>query len=194
MHDPTPVSQDDDRLLKQLMGYFDVPAYVRRARRVDDALEELLVSCRAKRSKWLAVVRIRLGMVHALAGDWAELRPCVRDDRQCEILARMHRELAPVLHVRMNPTNSQRVLRRALGDLCESLERFNRRWRKFLAEIDLRAVNGAREDYNRYYVLEKECAVRSVAAARHGFRRLEPMTLEHLADMLPELPVPQLAA
>jgi len=35
----TPIlGQDDDRLLKAVMGHYDVPAYVRRARRVEDAL------------------------------------------------------------------------------------------------------------------------------------------------------------
>jgi hypothetical protein len=193
MHDPSPVSKDDDRLLKQLMGYFDVPAYVRRARRVDEALEELLVFCRAKRSEWLAIVRIRLGILLALAGDWSALRPFVVDDRQSEILAEMHGEFRPLLRAQVKTTNSPRLLRRALGELCLSLEKFNRRWQEFLGEIDLSAVNDARDGYNRYYVLEKECAVRSEAAARHGFRRLEPMTVEHLAAMLPELPVPQLA-
>jgi hypothetical protein len=193
MHNPPILGQDDDRLVKQVMGHFDVPAYVRRARSVEEALDELLVFCRGKRAEWLALVRMRLGMLHALAGDWAALRPYVTDDRQCETLAAMHHELAPQLRTQVESTNSPRVLRRALGELCASLKRFNRRWRKLLAEVDLSTVNKAREGYNRYYVLEKECAVRSATAARQGFSRLEPMTVEQLADLLPEMPVPQLA-
>ena len=192
MHDSPAHSRDEDRLLKQVIGYFDDPSYVRRARRVEEALEELLAFCRAKRTEWLAIVRIRLGMLHALAGDWAALRPHMADDRQCEILAAMQRELAPVLRTPVVATHSRHVLRGALRELCASLERFNRRWRRFLVEADLSAINDARDRYNRYYVLEKECAVRSTIAARHGFRRLEPITVEQVAEMLPELPVPEL--
>jgi hypothetical protein len=54
-------------------------------------------------------------------------------------------------------------------------------------------VNEARDGYNRYYVLEKECAIRSALLARRGFCRLEPFTLEQLAALVPELPVPRLA-
>ena len=59
-----------------------------------------------------------------------------------------------------------------------------------LEETDLTEVNALREGYNRYYLLEKECAVRSARLARQGFRRLEPVTLEELAALLPPLPVP----
>jgi hypothetical protein len=77
--------------------------------------------------------------------------------------------------------------------LIPSLERFNQRWRKFLPTVDLTAVNRLREDYNRYYLLEKECAVRSSVVARRGYSPLQPVTVDDLADVLPLLPVPQLA-
>ena len=64
-------------------------------------------------------------------------------------------------HVR--PSSSGRVLQRALGELKESIERFNRRWQEFLHQVDLTHVNRLRDGYNRYYLLEKECAVRTFA-------------------------------
>lgn len=191
---PTPIpAQDDDRLLKAVLGHYDVPAYVRRARRVQDSLEDLLATCRSKREEWLGIVRVRLGILQALAGDWAALRPYLADDRQCAILTDLCRDLAPHLRVPVEATTSARLIRRALHELCESLERFNRRWRAFLAEVDLTAVNEARDSYNRYYVLEKECALRSAVAARQGFCRLEPITREQIVEMLPGSPVPQCA-
>jgi hypothetical protein len=53
-------------------------------------------------------------------------------------------------------------------------------------------LNELRDGYNRYYLLEKECAIRSVALARRGFTPLPPLTLDDLAVLLPPLPVPQL--
>jgi hypothetical protein len=191
---PTPnLGQDDDRLLKAVMRQYDVPAYVRRARRVEDALEDLIGQCRLKRAEWLGLVRIRLATLHGLAGSWSRLRPYLADDRQCEILVELCRELAPELRIPVEATTSARQLRRGLHELRESLARFNCRWREFLAQIDLSAVNEARDGYNRYYVLEKECAVRSPVAARYGFRRLEPITRAEIAESFPELQVPRCA-
>ena len=56
-----------------------------------------------------------------------------------------------------------------------------------------RAVNDKRDGYNRYYVLEKACALRSDTLARLGFSPLPPMDLAELRAHLPPLPVPRLA-
>jgi len=72
------------------------------------------------------------------------------------------------------------------------LETFNRRWFDFLPTVDLTAVNEARDGYNRYYLLEKECAMRSPRLARQGFERLECFTIGELMTMLPILPIPKL--
>jgi hypothetical protein len=49
-----------------------------------------------------------------------------------------------------------------------------------------------RENYNRYYVLEKECATHSASVARQGYRPLAPLMHDELARRIPPLPVPQL--
>ena len=90
--------------------------------------------------------------------------------------------------------HGRKALRQALTELTESIERFNGRWREFLTQVDLTAVNEARDGYNRYYLLEKECALRSPNLARQGFRRLAPLTPADVAELLPLLPVPQLNA
>jgi len=79
-----------------------------------------------------------------------------------------------------------------LRALRESLATFNRRWLEFLPTIDLTSVNEARDGYNRYYLLEKECATRSPRLARQGFQRLELFTVQELTAMLPILPIPKL--
>jgi hypothetical protein len=188
------IGRNDDRLFKQFEAHYDVPAYVRRARGVQDAFEHLLRTCRAKRDELLAMVRTRVGVLHGLAGDWAVLRPLLADDEQVHALRQLHADLNPKLRVPVTPTSSLWALRRAIRELSESIERFNRRWQEFLPKVDLTRVNELRDGYNRYYLLEKECAVRSPRLARQGFHRLEPLTTEELVLLLPPLPVPRLAS
>src|SRR5262249_27096320 len=100
--------------------------------------------------------------------------------------------LEPRLRIPVAPTTSVRTLRRALLELIESLQRFNQRWQSYLEEVDCSRVNELREGYNRYYVLEKECVVRSPRLARQGVRPLEPLTPTEVAELVPPLPVPRL--
>ena len=104
--------------------------------------------------------------------------------------------MLPVLRVMnegdpLTPTSSRRVLRQTLDDLILSMERFNRRWAEYLAGVDLDEINQLRDGYNRFYVLEKECVVRSAHVARQRFLPLPPLTLADLAGLFPPLPVPQ---
>ena len=187
---PIAGGDEDRKLFQQLVAHYDAPAYVRRGRRVQEAFDQLLGRCRQQRDEWLGLVRLPLATLLGLAGDPDRLRPLLQDDGQIELLRRLEAELAPKLLIPVRPTSSLRALRRALRELAESLEHFNRRWRKFLAAVDLTEVNTLREGYNRYYLLEKECAMRSPRLARQGFRKLEPLTVEELIDRFPALPVP----
>jgi hypothetical protein len=193
--DQTPFSRDDaHEIFKQFASHYDAPAYVRRARQVEDALEQLLARCRAQRDEWLHMVRLRLGQLHMLAGDWGALRPWLASDTQVEVLERLHRDLAPQPRLRVEATRSERALRGTLRDLVQSIDRFNRRWEAFLPTVDLAPINTLRDGYNRYYLLEKECAIRSPRLARQGFRGLEPLTTADLAGLVPVLPMPKLVS
>lgn len=192
MSDAQPLSRDDDyHDLQTFLARYDAPAYVRRARQVEQAYEELLARCRRQREEWLKMTRLALGTLAALAGDWAAVRPLLADDGQLERLRRLHDELRPRLRFPPWRTSSQRVLRRALAELRACLVAFNSRWEGYLRHLDLSPVNDARDGYNRYYLLEKECALRSPRLAREGFRRLEPLTPAQVAAHFPSLPVPQ---
>jgi hypothetical protein len=184
--------QDDRRFFNQVASYYGAPAYIRRANRVEAAFQEVLERCRRQRAEWLAMTRICLGTLRMLAGDWSALRPLLRDEQQIEVFRELERTLDPRPRLLMNATRSRCKLRRALRELVLGLEQFNGRWRQFLAEVDLTAVNRLRADYNRYYLLEKECAVRSVRLARQGFVPLALLTVADLEAALPLLPVPQL--
>jgi hypothetical protein len=175
---------------KLFMNQYGGPAFVQRANQVQAALDELVARCRKRRDDLLKMVKIHLGTLQGLAGDWNALRPFVTDEDQLRLLEDLYAALEPSLRVPVAPTSSARVLRRTLRELIGSLERFNRRWQSYLHEVDVSRVNQLRDGYNRYYVLEKECVVRSPRLARLGFRPLEPLALKELSALLPTLPIP----
>jgi hypothetical protein len=181
-------NKDDDRaLFQQMVGQFGGPAFLRRARRADHALAHLLQRLRHARLEMLAMVRLRLGQLHALAGGWERLGRFVDAD-SLTMLRRLFEELAPQLRLVLEPSKNDVTIQAGLVDLRESLERFNQRWREVLAQTDLREVNQRRDEYNRFYVFEKECVVGSARIARQGFRPLEPVTPDELAAWFPLLP------
>ena len=147
-------------------------------------------SCRQQREEWLPLVRLNLGRLFALAGDWPALRPLLGSEEHLEQLRQLHVELEPRLRLVIEPTTSARRCG-ALAELRQSIERFNDRWQAFLPTIDLTTINELREGYNRYYLIEKEAVVNSPGVARQGFQPLELLTHADLAEVLPLLPVPE---
>jgi hypothetical protein len=181
----------DERAAREVIALYDSPAYIRRARQVHAAYDELIYRCQTQRQEWLELVRLRVGLIKALAGTWESLRPLLAGESDVVELRRLHDSLSPQLRAPVVATTSQREIRQALEELGESLDRFNRRWAEFLKNVDLTAVNNLREGFNLYYVLEKECAVGSATTARRGFQKLDPLTHEDLARLFPPLCVPQ---
>jgi hypothetical protein len=191
-HGPMPGRDEHDRFFDQVVSQYDVPAFVRRGRRVQEAYQDLLEQCRAQRAEWLPMPALRLGQLAALATNLDLLVPLLSNADQVNVLRQLQEELNPQLRVPVAPATSRRQLRVALDDLCESIDRFNRRCLDYLANIDLTLVNGIRADYNRYYLLEKECSMRSPVLARMGFRPLQPLTHDDLKAELPPLPIPKI--
>jgi hypothetical protein len=72
-----------------------------------------------------------------------------------------------------------------------AMEMFNKRCEKWLAKVDLQPANQAREAYNRFYLVEKECALGSARVAKAGFQPLPPITHVEIAQQLPLLKVPR---
>jgi hypothetical protein len=194
MHDLSTgtLATDPDQAAKLVAGQYDAPAYARRGQQMQNALDALLAQCRRQREEWLDMVRLRLGVLQALAGAWSALRPFLADDAQVRILEQLAAELKPSLRLPVEATTSARRLGHALDELRGSLNRFNRRWPAYLATVDLTRVNQLIDGYNRYYVLEKECVVRSAPLARHGFTPHELLSVAGLTALMPQLPVPAL--
>ncbi|MGP0066478.1 MAG: hypothetical protein ACLQGP_23180 [Isosphaeraceae bacterium] len=70
--------------------------------------------------------------------------------------------------------------------------RFNQRWLQFLDGLKLEAANAVIEDYNRYYLLEKECVLGSARLAARFFTPVARLSRDQLVCDHPLLPVPQL--
>jgi hypothetical protein len=181
--------EDERDLFKQFTTHYDAPAYVRRAKAVQETFNQLVERCRLKREELIAMTRSRLGVLQGLAGDWSRLVPHLADAEQVGTLERLAALVAPKVAAPVAATSSTRALRGALLELNESIARFNRRWEAFILEVKLDEVNAVRDGYNRYYLLEKECAIRSPTVARQGFTKLEPLTHADVLEALPLLPV-----
>ena len=192
MH-PRPPEDDDQQIIQKMLGYYDAPAFVRRVKRLEDAERIMHEHLAAKRLENLAMVRLRIGQLRALAGDWPALRPLLGDDAALAVLGSLHAELQPVLRLALDPTRSVYVLRGALGDLVYAMGVFNQRWQKYLIEFDLTMINELRDGYNRNYLIEKECAMRNSGVARLGLQRLAPLSTADLLQRFPLLPLPRLA-
>ena len=73
-----------------------------------------------------------------------------------------------------------------------SLDRFNVRWRRFVEEFNFDPINRMIEQYNRYYVLEKECSLGSARLAARHFVPKARLSPDSLLALYPLLPVPEL--
>ena len=178
---------------RELLARYGGPAFMRRAKRVEQAVRSFLDACRQQRDDWLMMVRIHLGTLKGLAGDWRRLEPLLADADQVAILQQLEADLRPALRVPIEPVESPRRLKRAVRDLARSIDRFNRRWTAHLAQLDYEPVNRHIEGYNRHYVFEKECVVGSPRVARQGFQAKETLTAARLQEMFPPLPRLRLA-
>jgi hypothetical protein len=177
---------DDRRDFQQLLVRFDTPAFVRRAKRVEEAWAALLRQCQKQRDLWLDVPRVRLALLVARAGSWSRLEDYVADPRDVDRLRELWDDWKPQLQHYVAQTSARQAIARAFEQLIESLHRFNAHWLAFINSLDLSKINAARDGYNRYYVFEKECALGSPLIARQGFEPLPPCAAD---DLLAEFPV-----
>ena len=181
------VSIDDEGAVNQLLGLFDVPAFARRGADLEYALKRLHLRLARERSGMLDMVRTRLKQ-------WASVATG-HDDRSgvfsTPVLPLYAASGAEPPRWASSPAAPRR--RRVIArDLVASLSRFNRRWADFLNGLDLDRVNRRVDDYNRYYVLEKECVLGSARLAARLFVPRPRLTFETLLIEYPTLPVPGL--
>jgi hypothetical protein len=178
-----------DAEIKELLGLFDVPAFARRGQDLEYSLARLRLRSRQVRRGMLDMVRLRLRQ-------WASLADGPRADSL--VFAASIAGLWPLAEAEPPKwaarTASPRKLRGVARDLIASAERFNRRWLDHLDGLNLDPINRQVDDYNRYYLLEKECSLGSAKLAARHFVPKTHVTLDDLRLELPPLPVPVLKA
>ena len=183
----TPSLDPRDAEGRELLGLFDAPAFARRGHDLEHALDRLHARCRRERDALLEMVRLRLRQ-------WAAAVAGPDDGRDTFAAPIADLWTGASLHpdgwaARVQPPRRRRTIAR---DLIASVARFNRRWDAFLAALDLAPINRLIDNYNRYYVFEKECMVRSAHLAARHFEPRPHVTLESLRAAYALLPVPVL--
>lgn len=175
--------------LKVLAELGEEPAFVRRARSVTDATDELFRHCDAHREELLRWPRIHLAaLADRTQQDWSRLSRFLADDEMAGIFSALYQQWEPPTRPSASWASTDRQL---LVAFLESAERFNRNWERFLEQLNLDQLNQLRRNYNEYYPIEKACAFGSEHAARE-FVPLEMVTIEQLRSLFPPLLLPEL--
>ncbi len=176
-----------DSEIKELLGLFDVPAFARRGQDLEYALKRVHALCSEEREEALEMVRMRLRQWSRVATgpeDWSDVFAGPIDT-----LLRQTRIEPPVWAGRVVPTRRKRTVAR---DLAASVRRFNLKWRQFVEALNLGPTNQVIDQYNTYYVFEKECVMGSPRLASRHFTPVAQLSPEILLNDYPFLPVPEL--
>jgi hypothetical protein len=185
-----PGNDDTNFLGKYVIATQGGPAYVRRGRRVEEALEQLLAKCEDRWEQDVGPVVEKLCLVRTMPQLEDRMRPLLADEAELAVFRQLEGRLLAKPPVTILP---ERQFPRAFRDLIAAIDRFNAAWAAFLRNLDLKPLNDLRTDYNKYYLLEKECALRSPRLARHGYRPLALLNVDDLFARFPLLPRPRLA-
>lgn len=186
---PVPTfATDVETEVRGIVGLFDVPAFARRGQDLEHALARLDESWRGERLRMLEMVHMRLRQWERHAGGpqaWVGVF-------QEPLDALYQSSLAPSPAWSPRP-GSPRARRALARDLIASVDRFNERWRQRLEALNLDVINDLVDQYNRYYLLEKECVMGSPRLAARLFQPVEHVAREPFIQKHPLLPRPELA-
>lgn len=166
----------------------EIPAFVRRGLELDSMLQGVDDRCRRNRRKLLEMVYVRLRQ-------WAKLATGPNDHRDAfrTSIADLWRSSEAEAPDWAAVAASSRRRKAAAHDLISSVERFNGRWVEFVDRLDLRLTNEVIEDYNRFYLVEKECAVGSARLAAMHFKTVAKIDASMIMAKFPPLPLPEAA-
>jgi len=170
----------------------ELPAYVRRARGVEEAIERFHEALAREREERLEITALKVRRLVDL-GDEALAEHGGDLDR--DALAALVAELAEIeayRRVRARPARTRPAdVARAIREVRRSVVRFNEAWEAHLAgEEPYALVNERIDGYNRWYALERQCALRYVPVNRVSFAPIEPVTPERARARHPGLPCP----
>ncbi len=183
--DPEETALGADAELQQVLGPFDVPAFARRGQELEQTLARLHLHCERDRSAKLDMVHLRLRQ-WAAASDGPESWSNIFSAPIAPLWPLSNAE-PPSWGSRSAPYRRRLAIAR---DLIASVTRFNRRWSDFLNGLNLERANYLIDQYNRYYLLEKECILSSARVAARNFSPKLRVSPDLLLGRYPLLPVP----
>ena len=173
--------------IKEMMGLFDTPAFARRGQELEELLRRLRLRCRQARFE-------RLDMVHVRLRQWS--RAVTNPMAWTKVFAYSIEPLWALSEAETPRWASETAPIRRQIEIAENLIvavcRFNNRWVQFLDGLKLDAANAVINDYNRYYLLEKECVLGSTRLAARFFTPVAKLGRDELLRDHCLLPVPEL--
>jgi hypothetical protein len=176
--------------LKILAETGEEPAFINRGRAPQFALDALLKSCSVHREERLEWPRRHFATLYLrTAGEWSRLQRYLAAKDDVNLFAVLECQLAPIGNAAPSILASDRAL---LRQFIESAARFNQDWLSFVDGSGLEHVNELREDYNRYYPMEKACAF-GRDTVNEGFNSLPLLDSAFLLERFPLLLLPELA-
>ncbi len=180
--------------LKILVEQGEEPAFLRRSRRVSEALEQLHDQLQDQRHRLLKGPRSSLSVLALrVQQDWSKLGAYLANRDEVQIYEGLFNDWQPdsgeLTRAKISWLWS---IRRLLVKFHSSVDRFNATWRRILDRVDLESINRMLREYNIYYPMEKTCAFGNEDIERLGFIATRPMTRDELQDAYPFIVVPQL--
>lgn len=173
--------------LKILAEMGEEPAFIRREREAQAALNRLLLRCSKKREEMLKWPQFHFSaLFHRVCGDWSCLGSYVVDDHPDSRFCQLAKQLTITESAKAAFFATNRSL---LKQFLESGLRFNEAWTCFLDEAGLDTVNSLRDDYNKFYPLEKACAI-GIEVDSFGFTPMPMLDRTYLDDRFPLLSLP----
>lgn len=181
--------------LRLLAEQGEEPAFLKRSRSVDEAIEALFHRCREKRNSMLYGSRLKLGELAAIVQhDWSQLAKFLEDGKRVQVYADLYAELSDA-----SPTPEWAHAgawalskRKPLRAFHQSVEKFNLAWTDFVRAFDFRAINGLIADYNEHYPVEKACAFGRDDISHLGFQPRHELTAEDLDKQFLKIQLPTL--
>jgi len=158
---------------------------------VDDAETRVVKKCEADRHQMLYAVRLRLRLWNRLLKDRPRLRETVSLAAK-EYAAQIGEAVFGLDEPRVSiaPAGWSIFATKHWRAFVKAIEEFNVDWQRYLETLSLDDLHRTIDGYNRYYVLEKECAVRSVRTALRGFVPKRKPTWMDFLERFPPLPTP----
>jgi hypothetical protein len=165
------------------------PAFVSRARAPEQALDQLLKTCDTHREQLLQWPRRHFTVLRdRIRSDWNRVLRFVQENNASSIFDQLGLQL-PVLAPYDQPLFA--TDRYLLQTFLESAGRFNRQWGRFLEQADLESINTLRDEYNRYYPVERAAAL-GTERVNVGFCPLPMLERRFLYEQFPLLQLPTL--